>query len=366
MSYQVTAWAGGRKAGSPSGKAVLFAVANYAQVNGETYQPIAQLAEDSEQSEDSVRRRLVELEEKGLIARCSRWAESGRRLSDWIIVLYCDEAVEFARANGWRGPKERQSAGESGAAASENRQENGAENAAENAAAEADESASLPSQFARATLANCEGHPGARARVTLATVLPPIKENSNRTVKDSLSRHGEADGSAVREREIVYEKVEPLSETELEDWKKFHDRWRWQPSESAIIARGVFRRMSCDDRAAALRYVRDYLEDRAQKGKHVAYAGNWLKARGWEEFAERAAKAIEALARLHQVQRERYGGVLIRAGTAQAAAWARHDGAKLTFGRVGPFYDAVVKPTEWPPSNSSQEQARDGPRREAG
>jgi len=105
VSYQVTAWVGARKAGSASGKAVLFAIANYAQAHGETYQPITQLAEDTEQSKKSVGRRLLELEERGLIARCARWAESGRRLSDWIIVLYCDEAHEFARAHGWTGPK---------------------------------------------------------------------------------------------------------------------------------------------------------------------------------------------------------------------------------------------------------------------
>jgi len=350
MSYQVTAWAVGRKTGSSSGKALLLAIANYAQANGETYQPISRLAEDTEQSQDSVRRRLVEFEDMGLIARCSRWAESGRRLSDWIIVLYCDAAYEFARVQGWKGPKECSAA-----------RENGDENAAEEDAAEADESACLPSQIARVTLANCEGHPSTGARVTLAPVRGLYKENSNRTVRDSLSPAGEADGCAVREREIVYDKIDPLSDDDLEDWKKFHDRWRWQATESAIIARGIFRRLKPDERAAATRYAGRYLDDRAKSGKPIAYAGNWLKQRGWEEFVERETKHAEALARLHRDQREKYGGIVVRQGTPQAAAWARHDGERLKFGRVGPFYDAVVKPSEWPPSASHAEAARDGP-----
>lgn len=357
MSYQVTAWAVGRKTGSSSGKALLLAIANYAQANGETYQPISRLAEDTEQSQDSVRRRLVEFEDMGLIARCARWAESGRRLSDWIIVLYCDAAYEFARAQGWKGPKERGAAPDVG-----NEIED--ENAAEKDAAEADESACLPSQIARATLANCEGHPSTGARVTLAPVLGLYKENSNRTVRDSLSPSGEADGCAVREREIAYEKIDPLSDDELEDWKKFHDRWIWSEKESAIVARGVFRSLTREDRALALRYVRDYHADR--KGKAVAYAGNWLKARGWEEFVERDGKVAAAMDRLHQSQREKYGGIVVRQGTPQAAAWARHDGERLKFGRVGPFYDAVVKPSEWPPSASHADAPRDGPAPRAG
>jgi hypothetical protein len=56
----------------------------------------------------------------------------------------------------------------------------------------------------------------------------------------------------------------------------------------------------------------------------------------------------------------------VRQGTPQAAAWARHDGERLKFGRVGPFYDAVVKPSEWPPSASQAEAARDGPSPAAG
>ncbi|PPD10271.1 MAG: hypothetical protein CTY36_00320 [Methylocystis sp.] len=357
MSYQVTAWAVGRKTGSSSGKALLLAIANYAQANGETYQPISRLAEDTEQSQDSVRRRLVEFEDMGLIARCGRWAESGRRLSDWIIVLYCDAAYEFARAQGWKGPKERDAAPEAG-----NEIED--ENAAGKDAAAADESACLPSQIARATLANCEGHPSTGARVTLAPVRGLYKENSNRTVRDSLSPTSEADGCAVREREIVYEKTTPLSDDELEDWKKFHERWIWHEKESAIVARGVFRSLSREDRALALRYVRDYHAER--KGKGVAYAGNWLKARGWEEFVEREAAAAAAKAKRHAFEREKYGGVLIWRGTQQSAAWAKHDDAPLKFSRIGPFDNVVVKPSEWPPSTSHADAPRDGPTRRAG
>lgn len=359
MSYLVTAWVSTQKAGSASGKAVLFALANYAQKQGEMYQPIAQLAEDTEQSKDAVRRRLFDLEERGLIARCARWAESGRRLSDYIIVLYCDDAYQFARDHGWIEPKDR---GAESPIADQKCNDDEFENVASGEVG----AACLPSQIARATLANCEGHPSVGARVTLAPVRPPNKENSNRTVKDSLSAGAEADGGAVREREIIYEKTDPLSDAESEDWKKFHERWRWQPRESEIIARGVFRKLSQADRAAALRYVRAYFDDRSETGKAIAFAGNWLKNRCWQEFVEREAKVSEAMKRLHEDQQRRYGGIVVRQGTPQAAAWTKHDGKRLEFGRIGPFDNAVVKPSEWPPSATPGDAPQSEPRREAG
>lgn len=75
MSYQATAWAVKQKTGSPSGKSLLMALANYAGECGECHPSIATHAEDteqSEQSEQSVRRRLNEFIDAGLVARFER------------------------------------------------------------------------------------------------------------------------------------------------------------------------------------------------------------------------------------------------------------------------------------------------------
>jgi len=72
MSYQATAWAVKQKTGSPSGKSLLMALANYAGECGECHPSIATLAEDTEQSEQSVRRRLNEFIDSGLVARFER------------------------------------------------------------------------------------------------------------------------------------------------------------------------------------------------------------------------------------------------------------------------------------------------------
>lgn len=195
----------------------------------------------------------------------------------------------------------------------------------------------------------------------------------NKPITDSENQSSLSEDSAEcceREREDF---PEPNSEAPADspqaarslvehDWDKFHERWRWRVDEAEDVAKCVFVQLGQADRAAALRHMRDYLDDKAKKGKPTLYAGNWLKNRGWEEFAEREARVAEAVARRRREEREKYGGVIIRQGTQQAAAWARHDGGRLKFGHVGPFYDAIVKPSEWPPSAAQRaESARDGP-----
>jgi SOS-response transcriptional repressor LexA len=76
MSFQAMAWAAAQKTGSPARKALLLAIANYADEDGVCWPSRETLAEDSEQSVDSVDRHIKELETSGFIKRSSR---PGRR-----------------------------------------------------------------------------------------------------------------------------------------------------------------------------------------------------------------------------------------------------------------------------------------------
>ncbi|MBM3655128.1 MAG: hypothetical protein FJX06_20430 [Alphaproteobacteria bacterium] len=131
---------------------------------------------------------------------------------------------------------------------------------------------------------------------------------------------------------------------------------------------------SGDEQSAAVACGPRYIEDCVRRGRKIAHARTWLDGKGWQSFeAERAKSKIdaererlaEAKARTHELQRLKYGGIVVRKGTPQAAAWARHDGAPLRFGRVGAWEDSIVRPSEWPPPASSGEEARDGPAGEA-
>ncbi len=69
MSWQATAWAIKQATGSTRRKAVLMALANYADANGECWPSQERLARDTEQSVDSVQRHSDALEQLKLIER---------------------------------------------------------------------------------------------------------------------------------------------------------------------------------------------------------------------------------------------------------------------------------------------------------
>jgi len=72
MSVQAISWALNMKAGSPSAKVVLLAIANYADASGICWPSQDLIADQTEQSIDSVQRRIKELEDLGLLSRKPR------------------------------------------------------------------------------------------------------------------------------------------------------------------------------------------------------------------------------------------------------------------------------------------------------
>jgi pyocin large subunit-like protein len=67
VSWQATAWAARQRTGSPAAKLTLLALANYADADGMCWPTQETLAADTEQSVDTVQRRLKQLATQGLI-----------------------------------------------------------------------------------------------------------------------------------------------------------------------------------------------------------------------------------------------------------------------------------------------------------
>lgn len=84
MSWQATAWAAKQATGSASNKLTLLALANYADENGVCWPTQETLANDTEQSIDTVQRRLKKLVALGLVRIEAR---AGRR-GQWDGRLY--------------------------------------------------------------------------------------------------------------------------------------------------------------------------------------------------------------------------------------------------------------------------------------
>jgi hypothetical protein len=85
MSFQAVTWAIEQKAGGPSAKATLWSIANYANEHWCAWPSQATIARDSEQSIDSVYRRVLELNALGLVRRVPLRHE-GRKAPDFFIL----------------------------------------------------------------------------------------------------------------------------------------------------------------------------------------------------------------------------------------------------------------------------------------
>lgn len=84
MSITAVAWAIKLTVGSPSLKATLIAIANYADESGRSWPSQKRLAADTELSARTIRTSLFELEQKGIITRTERVRDDGSRASDMI------------------------------------------------------------------------------------------------------------------------------------------------------------------------------------------------------------------------------------------------------------------------------------------
>jgi hypothetical protein len=119
------AWSRRLRFGDVRAKSVLNAICNYVDENGHCFPSIGTLADDTDQSVDSVRRRLQFLERVGVLVRFGRWYDDhgkvnqdgrGRRTSDEIRLIFdarqedIDAAIaqEAKRPDGEADPSQQQ------------------------------------------------------------------------------------------------------------------------------------------------------------------------------------------------------------------------------------------------------------------
>ncbi|TDT94907.1 helix-turn-helix protein [Azorhizobium sp. AG788] len=260
MSIEALRWVEAQETGSPGTQLVLFVLANYADENGECYPALSLLAKRSQQSVDTVRRKLQVLEEQGYIERQERWRENGTRTSDRFRLL-------MRRAPGGD-----------------------------------------PLDVV-GTLADCEGtHPGnlqgctpaSFARGTLATVLPqepPFNPQLNNPPDPPVGGGGgepdvgEGDGSQL---------------------DAFLTAFGEEPS--AIVSRPpaarAWAKLTPVERANALAGLRAYLDHCRRHKRKVCSPATYLRDRYWDSF--KAAPEPQRAAPARKLD-----------GRSQAVAWAR-------------------------------------------
>ena len=87
MSKAASTWAGAQVTGSVGAHAVLMTLAEYADARGCSFPSIAHLADRTEQSPATVRRKLTDLEARGLIERVKRLRDKRGQATNLFRLL---------------------------------------------------------------------------------------------------------------------------------------------------------------------------------------------------------------------------------------------------------------------------------------
>jgi hypothetical protein len=357
---------------TPVAKLVLLAIADAAREEKDFECDVRHetLARKAHVSSDTTQRRVKDLCALGYLYVMKRRGDDGCKISNRYIVLLNERARLHASANGWDG--------EIGAVESDDETET-TDRSAERTN-EMDSHASKPQAAAwsrpqgERNQAAGETEPSRTAAATEQTLTvfnntPPTPlRGEGEGEQASLS--GTTNGEAEANRRRCGRGDADEDGARLARWEKFRREWPWDTTELPEKARRAFMALSNGEQIAAVACGPRYIEDCVRRDRKIAHAKTWLAGKGWQSWeAERAKSKIEmereqlaaAKAKTHELQRQKYGGIVVRKGTPQAAAWARHDGVALAFQRVGFWEAAVVKPSEWPPSAAHADAPRDGP-----
>lgn len=89
-------WAIAQRAGGPGPKAVLLALANYADEDGFCFPSQERLARDTEQGVRTVQRQLAWLAQRGLVVKTARGGSGGGRWSNWYRLLLEGQPANLA------------------------------------------------------------------------------------------------------------------------------------------------------------------------------------------------------------------------------------------------------------------------------
>lgn len=285
MSFQASAWAAKQRAGNPSAKAVLYGLANYAGFDGVCWPSQKTLADDTEQSIDSVQRRLKELEQRGLIYRPPQKRKKDSRNagefgSGMIVILMDDICLAAAMKYGY------------------------------------DPENPSVARVEDETAENQEFTPDAEPQIA---ARPEIETNEINALADTSQACGAADcGTAENGRRaadcgssrtallrygiVNTEPSTPLKSpftspaaaladgSWLSDWERFVEAWRWATGELLEPVRQRFRELEPAERLLAIEHIAGYQAEIAKTSRKSMSARSWVSRKGWEPFVLAAKK----------------------------------------------------------------------------
>jgi hypothetical protein len=358
MTFQAMTWASQQTTGSPSAKAVLYALANHADFNGRCWPSQKLLAEHTEQSVDSVARRLKELETRRLIyrppqPRISKGKKTGGSWTSGLIIVLLDdiclrEALNFGydpdAAPGQNDENEDAALCEDESAENQGFDESAAPHIADRVESGINETNDLAEGQDAHRTADCGSVKSGRRTADCGSD------------RSALLRYGIVNS----ENNSPLKSPPPSPAAALEDggwlaeWKQLFEAWPWAMGELVDRVRRKFRELTPGERQGVLVAATAYLADCAAKKRQPMRARSFVGDGGWRSW-ELAAKGVRVKAVGEHV--------FVVKGTPAWDAWAAAKGKRpekmfayqstVHGGKWGAGY-----PTLWPPSAARPAEGR--------
>lgn len=341
MSFQAATWALAQRVGSPSAKCVLLALANYADEYGECWPSQARLAEDTDQSVDSVQRRLRDLAEMGLIYRRRQTKKTGWRGSDAIVLLIDDSARAYAAHYGWSPADGAQAMpethGETDFDAGDPCDEIPIPQAAD-----ATSCAPKPQSAVLAKAADC----GLGQHRNCAVAVNNQNLNPIPPLNPPLPDGAPSGAIAASDGRRAW----------VDDWRAFEAAWDWAGADDRAKAERAMRRLPPEDRALAVKWAPEQARALADRRVRAAAACDWLRKRvfaDWERVGG-AGKPARVFVRFGSPAWGAWEAVWRRQGRMPATARmfsleTTIDGERLR----GTWRDTLFPPVHDPPASGS-------------
>lgn len=274
MSNAASTWAEKQVTGSVGAHAVLMRLANYADANGCSFPSVAHLADVTEQSVATVRRKLVDLEERGLIERVSQFRGRQGQVAN-IFKLLMDRPASSRMQEKGISPTEMDP----------------------------------PSQIESPPLSDCEGPPLNDERGPLSNCDPHIEDTSRDTSIDSPPNPPEGGVARVSSEENGRGKGEDCETA----FSAFYAAYPVEPIHDRRPALRVWARLTSSEQARAMLALPRYVDFVTHRKIPVKSPANYLRGDFWRNPDAAAPPTVAA-----PVHRE-------LDLVARAVAWARSD-----------------------------------------
>lgn len=334
-----------------------MALADEASTHGECWTGQQKLAQDTEQSVDSVQRRLRDLERRGLIYCVSKrhWEDSGKWRSNMIVVLADSICLSFALKHGYdpHQSADNEIVSHSGEDTLKH-QEVAASTVPQSAVSSGDdfnENSSLGEGENDPHTADCgtvekDEKTGHRAAQLCGTDRTALLRYENPNLRTNLPLKSPQPSSSAALAEGSW----------LSDWTRFVDAWSWADGELLEPVRRKFRELAPEERVLAIEHIPAYGAEIRRKRTKPMSARTWVSRKGWEPFVL-AAKKHPTLTPGKTVP--------VIKDTPPWFAWLRERGVRsfptrkqLVNGRLCDVWDF---PTLYPPRGGGGESADDPP-----